>query len=346
VTAGAPAPRLVTADGAWVDGFLGPSMFVIERSGLRLVDERPDDASVVAHIPGTVFPGFTDAHVHLGLIEPAGLVAGGVARVVDLGFDPHEAVAARLLAADDLTRPAVEYAGALLTAPGGYPTDRSWAPASWSREVSSTDESLRAIAEMKTFGASRIKIALNGDAGPVWDDELLRAVIRQAHGAALPVVAHVEGVGQAERAARFGADVLAHTPFSERLDDEVLRGMAGATAMTTTLDIHGWGDRTAEFEVALDNLARFVSFGGEVRYGTDMGNGPTPVGLNERELAALFEAGLSLPGVVAALTPSTLAGDARISWLPGALNPDRADQARWLSTAAVVAVDELEETFA
>ncbi|QYM63743.1 hypothetical protein [Microbacterium sp. Se5.02b] len=40
-----------------------------------------------------------------------------------------------------------------------------------------------------------------------------------------------------------------------------------------------------------------------MRYGTDMGNGPMPVDLNPREVAALREAGLDTTALLRALAP-------------------------------------------
>jgi hypothetical protein len=72
-------------------------------------------------------------------------------------------------------------------------------------------------------------------------------------------------------------------------------------AWISTLDIHGWGAYGDDFARAVGNLERFVAFGGTVHYGTDLGDGPLPVGLNRRELLALQGAGLSVPGLLAAL---------------------------------------------
>ncbi|MET4583656.1 imidazolonepropionase-like amidohydrolase [Conyzicola nivalis] len=341
------AAVLVTADEAWVDGWTGPATFALTPHGLELRREASasDRAKAAAHVPGVLLPGFTDHHVHLGLVDPAPLAGNGIARVVDLGFTTAEAAAARENGADG-RGVEVEFAGAMLTALGGYPIDRPWAPPGWSREVANEADAASAISEMRTAGASRIKIALNSVAGPVWSDGLLGGVVRLAHAAGLRVVAHAEGQGQVARAVRAGADALAHAPFTERLDDDDLRSMSETCAWISTLDIHGWGERTAAFEIALDNVARFSALGGRVLYGTDMGNGPLPVGINRRELDALSDAGLAPGAVISALTHTPLARETRVSWIPGAIPTDRADLARWLGTASVVAVDRLEETFA
>jgi imidazolonepropionase-like amidohydrolase len=341
------AAVLVTADEAWVDGWTGPATFALTPHGLELRREASasDRANAAAHVAGVLLPGFTDHHVHLGLVDPAPLVGNGIARVVDLAFTPAEAAAARANGAD-AAGAEVEFAGAMLTAPGGYPTGRPWAPPGWSRAVANEADAASAITEMRAAGASRIKVALNSVAGPVWADDLLGGVVRLAHASGLPVVAHAEGPGQAARAVRVGADALAHAPFSERIDDDALGSMAATCAWISTLDIHGWGERTTAFDIALDNVARFSALGGRVLYGTDMGNGPLPVGINRRELDALIDAGLALDTVVSALTHTPLARETRVSWIPGAIPTDRADLARWLGTASVVAVDRLEETFA
>ena len=272
---------------------------------------------------GVVTGGFTDWHVHLHLIDPAGLADSPITRVHDLGGDPASLAqttqTARLAATEESTTrsPEVLYAGAFLTPPGGYPSDRAWAPATSYREISNAQDAAAAVHEMATYGASAIKIASNRDAGPVFSDEMFRTIVGAARAAGLPVVAHAEGAGEALRAARLGATRLAHAPFSERLSDPELAELAATTEWCSTLDIHGWGERTPEHEIAVANVEAFVRLGGRLLYGTDMGNGPTPIGLNPRELASLAEAGLTPEQQIAALTP----GDPRsphatLLWVP------------------------------
>jgi hypothetical protein len=69
----------------------------------------------------------------------------------------------------------------------------------------------------------------------------------------------------------------------------------------------------------VDNLAAFHAAGGRVLYGTDLGNGPLPVGLNLREVALLRLAGLDDDAVLAALGaawPAPLDRDL-VTFLPG-----------------------------
>jgi imidazolonepropionase-like amidohydrolase len=151
------------------------------------------------------------------------------------------------------------------------------------------------------MGAHVAKVALNSEAGPVWGDDLLSTIVKLARASGLPVIAHAQGTGQAERALHAGVACLAHTPWTERLSDDVVRKMATSMAWISTLDIHGWGAYNQDFDRAINNLERFARWGGTVHYGTDLGNGPLPVGLNRRELAALLGAGLSVRQLLATL---------------------------------------------
>ena len=246
----------------------------------------------------TVLPGFLDAHVHLALIDPAGLAAGGISRVLDLGgWTPGSAD-------DDATTagPEARYAGQFLGAPGGYPSRQAWAPAGSACPVAGPADAAAAVARQAAAGASVIKVTLNSAAGPVLAADTLAAIVAAAHERMLPVAAHTEGAGQASAAFDAGVDLLAHTPFSEALPEQLLAAMAGRMTWISTLDIHGWGDHTVAFGVASDNLTRFHAAGGRVLYGTDLGNGPLPVGLNGREIEALLACGLTPDEVLAALT--------------------------------------------
>lgn len=295
---------------------------------------------------GTLLPPFTDHHVHLGLVDPAPLRSRGVAAVHDLGGIPADVAALATGAAGDPALPRVAYAGAFLTAPGGYPSDRPWAPAGSVEEIADPASAVAAVDRQVAAGASFVKVALHADAGPTPDDATLAAVVAHAHERGRAVVAHAEGAGQAARAFEAGVDRLAHAPFSEQLDDALLVAMAArATTWLSTLDIHGWGDPTPEHEVALDNVRRFVAAGGRVRYGTDLGNGPLPVGLNARELAALAEAGLGRRSLLVALVgdepPAGL-----VSFVPGPA-PARSDvgavHADWLARATVLDLTDLRD---
>lgn len=223
----------------------------------------------------------------------------------------------------DTARRGVEitFAGAFLTPPGGYPCDRAWAPEGAVREIADADAAERAIIEMKDAGATRIKIASNSTAGPVFSDELLRRILAIAAHHRIPIVAHAEGPGEAQRVVRLGAGRLAHAPFSERLTDAEIIAQAASASWISTLAIHD-GDA---YDIAVENVRRFHAAGGTVLYGTDMGNGPMPVGFNLREINALRDAGIDAIELLQALDPADPRGPhARLLFFPGQ-SPEKAD---------------------
>lgn len=277
---------------------------------MLLRDERPP--ADLPRLDGVIVGGFTDHHVHLQLVDSSLLAHSTLGRVMDLGGNPSvlRPVAADLATSGMETAGEtphgpvfsiphsviIEFAGAFLTAPGGYPSDRDWAPAgSWRAVI----DAAAAVTEMADAGGSVIKVACNSTAGPVFSDETLRTIVVLAADRGLPVVAHAEGKGEAQRAARLGVRMLAHAPFTERLTADEISAQAASVSWISTLAIHDGADR----ERALDNVHRFHAAGGTVLYGTDMGNGPTPVGLNPAEVAALREAGIDGVDLLRALAP-------------------------------------------
>lgn len=320
-------------------------------------------------VTGTMLPPLVDHHVHLQLVRPDDAVAGGVAAVVDLGADPG--VIATIARTEGL--PHVRYAGAFLTAVGGYPSDRPWAPAGSVRELPSVDGEAAgaadrererehhalagpveaAVDEQRRFGASVVKVALNAEAGPVFDRATLDALIAAARARDLPVAAHAEGTGMAALAIDAGVDVLVHAPFTERLDDDlVARAAHAGQAWVSTLAIHV-RDGGPAAEVAIDNLRRFHAAGGRVLYGTDLGNGDLVAGVNPDEVAALVRAGLAASDVIAAMADPwpdpapgwTDAGVATFVPDPAPAHAELADPdavAAWLAAAQIVPTEELE----
>jgi hypothetical protein len=263
----------------------------------------------LTRLGSVLHPAFADHHVHLGLLDPVALPASGIGRVVDLGWsDDVVALAGRAPVQ-------ASYAGRFVAAPGGYPTASRWAPPRCTSEVAEPREAAAAVAHQVALGASVVKVTLNRDAGPVLDGATLRAVVDAAGEGDLPVVAHCQGPGMVELGLAGGVSALAHTPWTHRLDDEVVaEAVEAGQAWVSTLDIHGYGTPSADQDRAVDNLARFHAAGGRVLYGTDLGNGPLPPALNLREIGLLVHAGLSDDDLLAALTdpwPFNVHGDGR-----------------------------------
>ncbi|MFB7250111.1 hydrolase [Microbacterium sp. NPDC056234] len=262
---------------------------------------------------GVICGGFTDHHVHLQLVDASRLSGSVLGRVVDLGGDPA-ALAALATASPGV---GIRFAGAFLTPPGGYPSDRAWAPDGSVLEIADADAAATAVAAMTAAGAAVIKVTSNSTAGPVFSDALFRAIVEVATANDLPVVAHAEGPGEAQRVARLGAQVLAHAPFTERLTDAEIAAQATSAMWISTLAIH----EGSTYDIAVDNVRRFHAASGQVLYGTDMGNGPTPVDLDPREIAALRAAGIDGEDLLRALAPQDVDDpESRLLFAPG--DPD------------------------
>jgi hypothetical protein len=335
---GAPAGRIewLLADSVWWGGRLrnGVALRVAPDGTVKPVPaELAPAGEDTRRFPGTLLPGLVDAHVHSALVDLGTVRAGGIAEVWDLGGQPSAVaeLAGRALRTDS-GLPRIRYAGPFLIAPGGYPSDRPWAPAGSWREIRTAADAGAAVAEAQAAGARLIKVTAHAG-GPQLPQPVLEALVTAAHTADLPVVMHAEGPGTVAAAFNAGADVLAHTPWTEPVDDALLRACAQRMLWISTLDIHGWGDPDPARETAVGNLRRFIEYGGSVRYGTDLGNGPLPLGVNTREIRLLQSAGLTPDQVLHAMTEKD---GSTVSWLAGGLDldPDRFPDA--LATARVL----------
>lgn len=270
----------------------------------RLAPQADDELDV----DGFLMPGAADRHVHIGLADPGAVLLGGVTAVRDLAWPPD--VIFPLADASELPTfngPVIRAAGPMITAPGGYPTNDSWAPPGTGLQIRGAEEAATAVEALADRGAAAIKVSLNAEAGPTPTDGELAAIVQAAGERGLPVTAHVQGVGQAERALGAGVNEFAHCPWSERLSESVLEAAAKAVRIVSTLDIWSFGNVTPELRTAADNMARFRAAGGTVVYGTDLGNGAIPPGIDVREVLLLRETvGMTADEILQALVATPL----------------------------------------
>src|SRR5512133_458579 len=195
-------------DDLWIGHRLGPA--VLEQVDCELRPVAFGHAAVqqrrVPKLPGAVMPGLVDRHVHLGLVDAAALAVTTVVEVQDLGWVPSIARGWKL---NPPTGGLVRIAGPFLTAVGGYPADRVWAPPGSVRELAEPADGVRAVEDAVDHGHDLIKLVLHSG-GPLLYDATVVAVVRAAHQHGLPVGVHAEGPDQARRAFEAGADVLVH----------------------------------------------------------------------------------------------------------------------------------------
>lgn len=246
----------------------------------------------------TLLPGFIDAHVHLEFYDPRRVLKGGITTARDTGW-PAERIfpLAERLAANPRAGPFLLASGPMITAPGGYPSSTGWAPSGTALEISNGTEGREAVKRLKTQGATVIKVAQDPRQGPVLSTAVLREVVQQAHEMGLKVTSHLSSLDQLEVALDAGVDELAHGLWSDEvIPDEVIARMVEARlTIVPTLHIDPSRQR-------VENLRRFLSAGGKVIYGTDMGNSGPPPGIDVIELKLMMEAGMSALEVLASAT--------------------------------------------
>ncbi|HET9724509.1 MAG TPA: amidohydrolase [Actinomycetota bacterium] len=319
---------VVRAPLAWLEAgsLVRDAAVVVERglvayAGAAATAPEPAAAERV-DVDGFLMPAVADRHVHVGLADPATVLLRGVTAVRDCGW-PADVIFPLADASElpSFTGPLIRAVGPILTAPGGYPGRERWAPPGTSLEVHDPDEGARAVQMLAGRGAVAIKLSLNPVAGPTLSDVDLEAICSAAAEARLPVVAHVEGEGQTERALGAGVRELAHTPWTERLSDSAIQALAKRTRIVSTLDIQSFGGDTPEVRTAVDNLRRFHEAGGMVLYGTDLGNGPIPAGVDVREVLLLGEAGLTPESIIQAMARGPLQRNAPGDLLALGRNP-------------------------
>lgn len=274
---------------------------------------------------GTMLPGLRDHHVHLGLLDADALAGSVLSAVDDLGWGLERSLGWQRSTPGGLR---VRVAGPFLTAPGGYPSGRSWAPADAVVGIDSAAAAAAVVAELAEAGVDLIKVVLHSGL-PLLGDSELAALVETAHRRGRAVVAHVEGAGQTARALAAGVDVLAHTPWTERLPGSLVAALASRVVVISSLAIHR--DDEKGYDVAVDNLARLHAAGGQVRYGTDLGNGTSPADLDPAELAGLAAAGLGPASIVEAIATAEQR-PGWITWSPYELPGAAARVPGWFAT--------------
>jgi imidazolonepropionase-like amidohydrolase len=221
-------------------------------------------ATVIEAAGQWVVPGLIDSHVHLGgtglpgrdeaehtdpvRAQPrlADHLACGVTTVADLFGHPPAMLARRAAAAAWPGKlPRVLVAGRGITGPGGHPTSTAYA---WSQTLATsaaleTDDPAQARAHVRRLAeadrADLVKITCSdlGGRAPRLGRATLRAIVEQAHGYGLRVLAHVHTDADALDAVGAGVDGIEHIPAGPRIR-QVFDAMADAgTVWTPTLAV-------------------------------------------------------------------------------------------------------------
>src|SRR5699024_12310761 len=88
---------------------------------------------------------------------------------------------------------------------------------------------------------------------PTLGEETISALVEQAHGHGLPVVAHVSTAAGALTVVRCGVDALAHAPFDHMSDADVAAVAERGVAVIATLDVtDGFPDERGRMPLLAD----------------------------------------------------------------------------------------------
>ena len=221
-----------------------------------------------------VIPGLINAHCHMlfssTLAFPPQVIAAmgrqvernfeecvthGVTTVRDAGTMP--ALLRRYMdrvESGELLGPRVYSAGCFINAPGGYPSDYLKLPSlvegKWGAfvyRVTTAQEARDAVRRNAEWGCNFIKTAFDDrrlfvgqKPIPILEDELLRAVVDEAHARGLKVSAHHRFSAGFKRALDFELDGVEHTSADQVLPDREVEAFAAAGRFIIPTVQVGW----------------------------------------------------------------------------------------------------------
>ena len=215
----------------------------------------PKDARVINAEGLTLIPGMFDLHTHLfnssntpGSPDwPKHLKAYlycGVTSVVDLSPYPetYEPIR-RLMNRGVVIGPRVSLA-ARMTTPGGHGAEGGRGEVH-TQEVSTPREAIAAVQKVVPYRPDVIKVFADGwRYGAASDmtsmnEDVLKAIVREAHKNGIEVVTHTVTLEKAKIAARSGVDAIIHGIGDAQADEELIKLMKGhGTAYAPTLSVY------------------------------------------------------------------------------------------------------------
>jgi imidazolonepropionase-like amidohydrolase len=259
-----------------------------------------------------LLPGLIDLHVHAIGEEKflKSFLFNGVTTVRDLASDPYTALERKAKERSGrIPSPRLFASGPVLTCPGGYPENV------WGSAVAFTlkgrYQAEDRVKKLSGLGMDVIKIGLEHELGPCLSKSEMEGLVEAAHYLGKRVTAHATNETDFEFCVAHGVDEIAHMPARPVSDDLWKEAVRKKIIILPTLHAHaGWAEEwkrrldhpfgqfcrhgfSEGHRQSIDNLVRFLSFGGKVAYGTDAGNPHMPFGVSILEWKDLQSAGIS-----------------------------------------------------
>lgn len=236
----------------------------------------------------TILPGFIELHAHVLLrkVPQEVLLKHGVTTVRDVGgplLQPS--------GGDGKLR--VLTAGPIITIQDGYPIS-VFGKGYVAEAVQSPGEAKSLVSRLVQGGAALIKIALepggeagapwsrhHGNAAPPWpmaDQEIISAIVTEAHRLGRIVTAHIGENRGAALALSAGVDEWAHVPCLD-LDDDLIRQAAKQKIRVVTTF-----DTMSHCPGVLANGRKLAGAGISLLYGAETAHDDVPWGIDAQEL--------------------------------------------------------------
>jgi imidazolonepropionase-like amidohydrolase len=214
----------------------------------------------------------------------------------------------------EVAGPRIRSTGEALVAPGAVPSERVLRFMGFmsfpAPEITDAAQAAAASRKLLDEGVDGIKLHLQSPPppNPPFPESAIPAAVSEAHRLGKPVFVHPNSGADVLAAVRGGVDVIAHTtPQSGPWDASVLASMKERrVALTPTLTLWKYymrHDRISTQEqivnTAIGQLRAWVSSGGTVLFGTDVGAVDCDT---SEEYALMVQAGMSFRQILASLT--------------------------------------------
>ena len=263
-------------------------------------------AKVIDLGDATLLPGFIELHAHLGYhhIPADTVLKHGITTLRDVGGPLHKPYGG-----DGSLR--VLTSGPIITAPGGYPIPELGAE-NIAIAVATEQQARETVRTLVDGGAVVIKVALEpgGEAGAPWasghhhagvthdhhkahpskntwpllPENIVRAIVDEAHKQGRKVTAHLGEAKGAKIAINAGIDEWAHLPCDIIPYALLKKAVAQKVTTVTTLDT------LSKCPGVVHNARTLVALGGELLYGTEIAHPDIPWGIDAHELIAMMHA--------------------------------------------------------
>ncbi|MDO8334805.1 MAG: amidohydrolase family protein [Nitrosomonas sp.] len=259
----------------------------------------------------TILPGFIELHAHLSFqnIPADTVLKHGITTIRDLGGPVHKPYGGK----GSLR---VLTSGPIITAPDGYPIP-NFGATGIATAVSTEEEAREAVRIHIRGGAVVIKVALEpgGEAGAPWSsghshghhkhqnamqpdhghkpvhnalspkqawpllpENIVKAIVDEAHKHDRKVTAHIAETRGAEIAINAGVDEWAHIPCDIVPESLLKKAVARNVKIVTTLDT------LARCSGVSRNASVLASLGAEFLYGAEIAHPDIPLGIDAQEL--------------------------------------------------------------